>query len=78
MGLGMTIVGAIIAFIIVAIIIAILRPIYTMKVIEPGIYENRISFWKYIGVVIIATIVLYMLGLLLWLYESRNSAGMFV
>lgn len=70
----MTLLTAIITLIIVAIIIAILRPIYTMKVIEPGIYENRISFWKYVGVVIIATIILYMVGLLLWLWESRDAS----
>jgi Ca2+/H+ antiporter len=76
MGAGTTILIAIILLVVIAIIVAILRPIYTMKVIEPGIYENRLSFWKYAGVVIIATIIVYVLWLLMALYRSRYSYPM--
>lgn len=65
---------AILLLIAIAVVIAILRPIYTMKVVETNIYENRLSFWKYVGTVIIATIIVYTLWFLLWLIQSRTGS----
>ena len=76
MGAVSTILWAILILFIVAIIIAILRPIYTMKVVEPNIYENRLSFWKYVGTVILATIVIYVAWLILWIVQSKMGPAL--
>jgi hypothetical protein len=72
----MTIVMGIIVLVVVAIIIAILRPIYTMKNLGGNLYENRTSFWRYIAVVLVATLIVYIIWVLMWLLRSRTSATM--
>ena len=73
MGITSTILTAISILIVMLIVVAIFRPVYTMKEFDENIYENRLSFWKYIGTVIVATIVVYILWLIFWMIKARSS-----
>lgn len=73
MGTLMILLNMVITLVVVLIVVAILRPIYAMKELEPGIYENRISFWKYIGTSVVITIVIYVILLLFCLFHSRKE-----
>jgi uncharacterized membrane protein YidH (DUF202 family) len=72
MGILMTTISAILVFVIVLIAIAILRPVYVLKEVDVGVYENRISFWRFIGVSIIITIIIYLFMLLGYMYQIRS------
>lgn len=70
----MTVVYAILVFIIVLIAVVILRPVYILKEVDVGLYENRISFWRFVGVSIIVTIIIYLFMLLGYIHHMKSRA----
>jgi len=74
MGILMTVVYAILVFIIVLIAVVILRPVYILKEVDVGLYENRISFWRFVGVSIIVTIIIYLFMLLGYIHQMKSRA----
>jgi len=73
MGILMTVVSAILVFVIVLIAVAILRPIYILKEVDVGLYENRMSFWRFVGVSIIVTIIIYLFMLIGYIYQMKRQ-----